>query len=156
MKIKGWFLLGLSSVQISCQERSWYCISTTWSIFSSCCQKIKSFYYFTKISIITMTTNPWPGEYHKVMWQERATKGNNEELFWKHSSLWKYSFFRKSVDSLNKKTKKKRLHWSSQRYSKYRPRFHPRLCLHFSTVQAKPLKEHFWFCWNREGSHVCR
>jgi len=69
MKMKVWVLLGdLSSVQSSCQEAClWYCISTTWSTFSSCRQKIKSFYYFTKISIITMTTNLWPGEYQKIM-----------------------------------------------------------------------------------------
>lgn len=94
MKIKVCFLLGdLSSVQVSCQEESlWYCISTTQSTFSSCCQKIKSFYYFTKI-IITMTTNPWPREYHKITWQKKATTGNKEWTILEAFLLWKCSFF---------------------------------------------------------------
>lgn len=124
---------------------------------SSCCQKINSFYYFMKIRIISMTTNLWPGECHKITWQVKSTKGNKEwrtilEAFFLSCNI---PFSGNSVQEIlrfpNKGTR-----WIADfiriyRDSKCKPKFHPKPGLNFSTGQIKPLKENLWFSWNTEN-----
>lgn len=131
MKIKVWFLLGDHSAVNSPAKRNACDIAYQQLDLLSlpAVKKIKSFYYFTEISIITMATNLWPGEHHKIMWQEKATQANatqTGEQFQKHSSAWKYSFFGK-LDSGNLQVHFARKRRWSDFNDVYRPQARPRI-----------------------------